>query len=553
MIEKFFDIGIETVKFVHWLRPVFMTSAAAPSRVLPAKKGTRPAPDRFRFDRRASGLLMHPTSLPGPHGSGDVGPAAHAFIDFLAQARQRWWQMLPVGPPGPPPGNGPYGSTSAFAGSVWLISPELLHEDGLLDRSDLTRAPRASEHVVNYPAIYRHRGKLLRRAFARFESDLARHDALHAFREREKSWLDDFALFSALRDHHGGRPWLQWPRDVKLRHPDALARARAALISEIRFHEFCQLAFDQQWSRLRSHAHAKNVGLIGDIPIFVALDSCDVWAHTPLFMLDRSGRPKYVSGAPPDDFCPDGQLWGHPQYQWDVHRGTSFAWWVARFASMMRRFDGVRIDHFLGFLRAWAVPAGAKTARRGTWLPGPGGAVFDAVRKELGDVAIIAEDLGVLTPQAAALRDKMRFPGMRVMQFGFGRGGEYHLPHRYPRRAVAYTGTHDNNTTAGWFADLVQRNGHVGSALSAERDKALEYLEANTASRVPWQMIRAAMASVADTVIFPVQDLLALGQEARMNVPGIAAGQWQWRLPAGKLTSALASRLRRMTELYERT
>jgi 4-alpha-glucanotransferase len=527
-----------------------MNSASAPSRARRATPRRSAAP--FRFDRRASGLLMHPTSLPGPHGSGDLGPAAHAFIDFLAQARQRWWQMLPVGPPGPPPGNGPYGSTSAFAGSVWLISPDLLREDGLLDRADLTSVPRASEHAVNYRAMYRHRGRLLRRAFARFERDRARHDALDAFRAREKSWLDDFTLFSALRDHLDGRPWLRWPRDVKLRQPQALARARGALAAEIRFHEFCQLAFDQQWLRLRAHTHANRVGLIGDIPIFVALDSCDVWAHPALFMLDRSGRPQYVSGAPPDDFCPDGQLWGHPQYRWDAHRASGFAWWVARFASMMRRFDGVRIDHFLGFLRAWAVPAGARTARRGTWLAGPGGAIFDAVRKALGDVPIIAEDLGVLTPAAAALRDRMRFPGMRVMQFGFGAGGEYHLPHRYPRRAVAYTGTHDNNTTAGWFADLVRRNGHPGSALSAERDKAMKYLEASNAAHVPWQMIRAAMASVADTVIFPVQDLLGLGEEARMNVPGVAAGQWQWRLPPGKLTPALASRLRRITELYER-
>ena len=513
---------------------------------------TRPRRGPFRFDRRASGVLLHPTSLPGPHGCGDVGPAAFAFIDFLAAAGQRWWQMLPVGPPGAPPGNGPYGSYSAFAGSPWLISPEVLRDDGFLDDADLAGGPGFADAAVNYRAMYRHRARLLRRAFARFAQDARRRDALDAFRQRERGWLDDFTLFSTIKAQHGGRAWLTWPRDLKLRLPAALATAQREFADEIRFHAFCQFAFDQQWARLRAYGHMKGVGLIGDIPIFVGLDSSDVWSNPDLFLLDADGRPTFLSGVPPDDFCADGQRWGHPQYDWTAHRRTNFAWWIARFASMMARFDGVRIDHFLGFLRAWGIPARARSARRGTWLPGPGRALFDAVKAALGDVPIIAEDLGVLTPEAAALRDRFKFPGMRVMQFGFGPGGDYHLPHRYPRRAVAYTGTHDNNTTAGWFADLVRRNGHAGSAITAEREKVMHYLKAPRSRSVPWQMIRAAMASVADTVICPVQDILGLGEEARMNVPGIAADQWKWRLPPGRLTPALAARLRTLMELYDR-
>lgn len=506
----------------------------------------------FRFDRRASGILLHPTSLPGPHGHGDLGPGAHAFVEFLARAGQRWWQMLPIGPPGGPPGNSPYTAYSAFAGSEWLISPQRLHEDGLLDRGDLTGGGAFDDRHVDYVAAIRHRSKLLRRAFMNFERDRARHEPFEAFCDAQRNWLDDFTLFSALKDHYGGRPWLAWPHDVKLRRAPAVHRARRELARETRFHAFCQFCFDRQWSQLREHCAEQQIGLIGDIPIFVGLDSSDVWANRGLFLLDASGKPTYLSGAPPDDFCADGQLWGHPQYRWDAHLRTDFAWWVSRFASMLHRFDGVRIDHFLGFLRTWGVPARAKTARRGRWLPGPGKAIFDAVKRALGDVPIIAEDLGLLTPEAAALRDRCRFPGMRVMQFGFGPGGDYHLPHRYPVRAVAYTGTHDNNTTAGWFADLAQCNGDPGSATAAELQKVMRYLRAGSAASVSWEMIRAVMGSVADTVIFPLQDVLNLGGDARMNVPGAADDNWRWRVPPGRLTPQVANRLRQLAELYDR-
>ncbi len=511
------------------------------------KRSKQPA--RQGFDRRASGILLHPTSLPGPHGSGDIGPEAIAFVDFLAAAGQRWWQMLPVGPPGIP-GNSPYTSCSAFAGSVWLISPQGMCNEGLLEDADLKPKGRLNATEVDYPAMYHHRGNLLRRAFAKFQKSDSLHGAFDTFCREHRGWLDDFVLFSALKDHFGGREWLAWPPDVKLRRARALERVRRELAEKIRFHAFCQFIFDRQWSRLREHCRAKDVGLIGDIPIFVGLDSSDVWANPELFLLDRSARPTFLSGAPPDDFCVDGQLWGHPQYDWDVHRKTRFAWWAARFESLMHRFDGVRIDHFLGFNRTWGVPRGSKTARKGTWLPGPGKAIFDAIRAALGDVPIIAEDLGALTDEAADLRDQCKFPGMRVMQFGFGPGGDYHLPHRYPRRCVAYTGTHDNNTTGGWFAEIAARNGNPAAA--AEREKTLRYLKASGAAQVPSEMIRTIMMSVADTVIVPVQDVLNLGADARMNMPGTADDNWTWRLAPNKLTGSVAQRLRTLTELFDR-
>jgi 4-alpha-glucanotransferase len=331
-----------------------------------------------------------------------------------------------------------------------------------------------------------------------------------------------------------------------------LKDARDNLTGEIRYHQFVQFIFQRQWDELHQHCRDKSIGLIGDIPIFVALDSADVWANPKLFLLDKSGRPTVVSGCPPDCFNCDGQLWGHPHYNWAEHRRTKFAWWVQRFESMMQRFDAVRIDHFLGFHRAWAVAARAKTARRGKWLAGPGEELFRAVTRVLGKVPVIAEDLGAVTDEALALRDTFAFPGMRVMQFGFGEGGQYHLPHNFPPRCVAYTGTHDNDTVHGWFKQLAQNNGHVGSDHSKERDKALRYLGLRDARQIHWSMIQSAMQSSAETVIFPVQDVLGLGSEARMNTPGVAQQQWRWRMREGALTPPLANRLKELTQLFDR-
>ncbi len=497
--------------------------------------------------RRTSGILLHPTSLPGRHGSGDLGPAAHRFIDFLAAAGQSWWQMLPIGPPGAAPGFSPYSSYSAFAGSPYLISLDLLVEDGLL-KSTETSPTRTVRGGVDLELVFAFRDARLRRAFERSKDD----EAFDEFRARHASWLDDFALFSALKRHFNGRSWLQWDKDLRLRHRVAIFDARRTLADEIRYHQFVQYLFDRQWNDLRARARDKMIGLIGDIPIFVALDSADVWANPKLFLLDRTGKPTVVSGCPPDEFCPSGQLWGHPHYDWNEHRRTKFEWWVRRFKSMLHRFDAVRIDHFLGFNRAWAVPARARTARTGHWLPGPREELFNAVTKAIGKVPVIAEDLGAVTKEALALRDKFRFPGMRVMQFGFGVGGESNLPHHYPRRCVAYTGTHDNDTAVGWFNNLARLNGRAPASVSAEREKAMKYLNVRDAKQIHWDMIRAAMLSPADTVIFPVQDILGLGGEARMNVPGVAENNWRWRFGERDLTPAIARRLRELADISDR-
>ena len=388
----------------------------------------------------------------------------------------------------------------------------------------------------------------LRKAFERAAAD----DEFDAFCASSRPWLDDFALFNALKHHFNGHSWLKWRSDFRSRLRGAMREARQSLAHEIRYHQFVQYLFDRQWINLRERAHDKQIGLIGDIPIFVALDSADVWANPKLFLLDKSGKPTVVSGCPPDDFCPAGQLWGHPHYDWAEHRRTRFAWWVRRFESMLSRFDAVRIDHFLGFNRAWAVAASARTARKGTWLPGPREELFNAVNTAIGRVPVIAEDLGAVTKEALALRDRFRFPGMRVMQFGFGAGGEFNLPHNYPRRCVVYTGTHDNDTAVGWFRNLNRLNGRAPAPVSAERDKALKYLNVRDVKQIHWDMIRAAMLSPADTVIFPLQDVLGLGTEARMNVPGVAENNWRWRFDDGDLTPSLAMKLKEFSALSDR-
>jgi 4-alpha-glucanotransferase len=454
--------------------------------------------------------------------------------------------MLPIVPPGAKPGYSPYSSTSAFAGSPFLINLELLARDGLLDRRDLA-APAAVAR--GDPEVTQHfRLAKLRAAFERFASQKKHHADFDAFRARTRDWLDDFALFSAIKEAENDRAWTEWPRELRLRLRAGIDRAKQKLADEIRFHQFVQFLFDRQWTALHAYARGKNVGLIGDIPIFVALDSADVWANPTLFHLDKSGRPSVVSGCPPDAFCCDGQLWGHPHYNWPVHRRTNFDWWVRRFRSMLHNFDAVRIDHFLGFYQAWAVPARAATAKAGRYVPGPADDIFRAVRRALGDVPIIAEDLGHVVPGALALRDRWGLPGMRVMQFGFGPEGQYHLPHTYDPRVVAYTGTHDNDTTVGWFKSLASGNGQARE----QRDKVIQYVGARGAGNVHWAMIKSAMLSVADTVIFPVQDVLGLDNRARMNTPGVEAHNWRWRMRAGALTPALARRLKGLTELSDR-
>jgi 4-alpha-glucanotransferase len=484
---------------------------------------------------RAAGVLLHPTSLPGPFGGGDCGPEAYRFADTLAAAGLRWWQMLPITPPGPAPEFSPYSSQSAFAGSPWLVSPMMLCRQGLLTGRDLAAAGPATNGRIDFPRLRQVRGDLLRKAYANI-NHLSRPDRqeLIYFHSENNVWLDDYALFAALKDRYGQRPWTQWPQPLRLRNDAALAEARQKLAESIAFHRFVQWLFDRQWAALKRYCNQHGIGLIGDIPIFVSHDSADVWTHRELFLLDSTGRPTVVSGYPADPFSPRGQRWGHPHYRWAAHQSSGFAWWMARFERTLRQFNAVRIDHFLGFHHVWAVPAKSKNGIHGRWLKAPGAALFAALGKRHPRAPIIAEDLGKPTPRAIELRDKHGFPGMRVLQFAFG-GDDHHLPDTYVPHCVAYTGTHDNQTIIGWLEDQkISGNGTLARAMACV---------GGNGSQPHWDFIRALSASVANTVIVPMQDVLGLGAEHRMNIPGVLKGNWGWRM-TGHLPAGVISRLR---------
>lgn len=490
---------------------------------------------------RASGILLHVTSLPGPHGCGDLGPEAHRFLDFLAETGQRWWQMLPVGPPGRAPGFSPYDSASAFAGSPWLVSLLELAREGWLSRRDLRPGRPLAARAVDFPATLRFREARLREAFASFQRGRGeRSREFREFCEREADWLEDFALFMALRRETGGRPWPEWEPGLRRRERSALRAARARLAGEVAGHRFVQFEFDRQWRALRAHARRLGLGLIGDLPIFVAHDSADVWSHPELFQLDSRGRPRQVSGYPPDRFNRQGQRWGHPQYAWARHCATGFRWWVRRFQRMFELFDTVRVDHFLGFTRTWSIPAHAPTARHGHWVKSPGAALFTAVERHLGRQPMIAEDLGHVTAADIRLRDAFGLVPMRIIQFGFGPdpGAEEHLPHAWPPRTAAYSGNHDTDTLVGWFQSLGAR----------DRRRVLAYCGGTTATAAP-ALLRTLMASPANLVMVPMQDVLGLDSRARMNVPGTLEGNWRWRMPRGRLAAA-ARRWRSFTHAF---
>jgi 4-alpha-glucanotransferase len=508
------------------------------------------------LDRRTSGLLLHPTSLPSKHGIGDLGAEARTFIDFLASAEQSWWQMLPVTPPSW--GDSPYTSVSAFAGNPLLVDLRGLVADGLLTEPE-TRLPSPPGERVDYGWVWEHKRPLLDRAFSRFKGALEHRSSVRESYEKylkqEKKWLDDYALFMALHQSQGHKAWTEWPKPLRDREKEALKSARQELAPLIEYHCFVQWAFDKQWAELKRYAADHGVSLLGDLPIFVALDSADVWAHRGIFKLDPDGKPKVVAGVPPDYFSADGQLWGNPLYDWEALEERDFDWWIDRISSLLGRFDAVRIDHFIGFYRAWHVPAGAPNAREGEWVAGPRARFFKRVRKHLGELPIVAEDLGAVTPEVWELRDRFAFPGMRVLQFGFGGPSDSeHLPHTYVQNAVVYTGTHDNDTTVGWWRSLstkMAQGGAEGHGAAHARAHAVEYLGGEP-EKIHWAMIRLAMMSPANTAIFPVQDLLGLGGEARMNVPGVAGGNWSWRLAQGALDPSTAGELRRLVRLYGR-
>lgn len=507
----------------------------------------------MRF-RRASGILLHPTSLPGPFGIGDLGPAAYAFADFLEQAGQSLWQVLPLGPTGY--GDSPYACYSAFAGNTLLISPEMLVADGLLPRTEIAGLNSLPEGRVDFELVHARKDALLQKAFAAFRKseDSELRVAFETFRQSAADWLDDYALFRALKDDHGGSAWNEWAPDLVRRDSGSLAKARERLHAEIEAQRFYQFLFSRQWFALKSYCNERGIKIIGDLPIFVAHDSADVWTSPEQFKLDNDGRPVVVAGVPPDYFSATGQLWGNPLYNWQRMLGDGFKWWIKRVAATLHVVDIVRIDHFRGFAACWEIPGGDKTAERGRWVEAPGHELFMAIRSALGSqLPIIAEDLGVITPDVVELRDAFAFPGMRILQFAFSSDKKnIDLPHNYVPNVVAYTGTHDNDTTIGWFRSVAGA-GSTRDAEQIERERkfCLAYLDSN-GKEIHWDFIRAVQASVADTAVVPLQDLLGLGTEARMNLPNSTEGNWSWRFRAEALTAGISDRLRSLTELYGR-
>ena len=494
------------------------------------------------YIRRESGILLHPTSLPGPHGIGDLGADARSFVDFLAASGQRLWQVLPLGPTGY--GNSPYAARSAIAGNPLLISLDLLGKEGLLSPRELAEAPSFPSDRVDYEAVAAFKLPLLRLAHSRIVDGTVpeQQSPFRDFCLQNASWLEDFALFMALEEAHHGAPWQEWESGAATRRPGALEALRRDLADAIDFHRFAQFQFYRQWRVLKRYANDRAVRIIGDIPIFVALQSADVWSRPELFHLDDAGFPTLVAGVPPDYFSRTGQRWGNPLYRWNILEREHYGWWVDRFRAALTQVDLIRIDHFRGFQAFWEVPASHKTAERGRWVEGPGETLFRAVEQQLGALPVIAEDLGLITPEVEALRLKLGYPGMKVLHFAFDSDARNpYLPHNYERRCVVYTGTHDNDTTLGWFQSRSAR----------ERAAILRYLGTD-GSDMPWDLIRLAFASVADVAIVPLQDVLGLGTWARMNLPGQADGNWTWRLAPGQLKPEHADRLKELASTYGR-
>jgi 4-alpha-glucanotransferase len=507
--------------------------------------GDRASQSPFPTGYRASGVLLHVTSLPSPYGIGDVGPTALAWIDRLHEAGQTCWQALPLGPTGY--GNSPYQSLSSFAGNWLLISPEALIEDGLLKASDAA-GHSFSNTVVDYDAIISFKLRLVEKVSANFNARAGEELklAFETFRAQQAHWLDDYALFRALKIRHHGAPYLDWPTEIVARSPAALEKAKRELAKEMDQVRLAQFLLFRQGEKLKEHAHAKGVRLIGDLPFFVSPDSSDVWAHPELFQLDQQHRPRFVGGVPPDYFSSEGQFWGNPVYNWDALSQAGYRWCIDRVRALLAHVDLIRLDHFRGFAAAWHIPAGAATARSGQWVQGPGAEFFRAVQRELGTLPFIAEDLGIITPDVRALLDQFHLPGTRVLQFAFdGDPGNPYLPHNYSLNCVAYTGTHDNNTTRGWFEELPD----------AQRQNLWHYLKRppGRSGEAAASLIRLAWSSVAALALAPLQDVLNLAADARMNIPGRAEGNWRWRSSEEMLSHSAFEWLSDLTKTSNRS
>ena len=522
---------------------ITLETGTQPEKITTGKKrGRKPAVKKVRT--RYSGILVHPTSFPSPYGIGDLGPGAYEFIDFLEETDQHLWQVLPLGPTGY--GDSPYQGFSAFAGQPLIISPDWLMDKGLLKKEDLEDIPEWEPERVDYGSAIHYKTGLLKKAWAAYcaEPDKALKRGFNAFRKAESRWLEDYALFMACKDYHNGRCWLEWEEEIRV--PDEKAKKKWAkmLKDSVDYYCFIQFIFEKQWSELKAYAHEKDIQIVGDIPIFVALDSAEVWANKNLFQLDTKGYPTCVAGVPPDYFSATGQLWGNPLYDWDAHAETSYEWWIARVKRQLTLTDYLRIDHFRGFEAYWSVPAKHKTAIRGKWVKGPGADLFHAIKNELGnDLPIWAEDLGVITPEVEALRDELGFPGMKVLQFGYGDiDDRKYIPCYYTdSNCICYTGTHDNDTTMGWYAEQKE----------IIRDRVRRY--GNTdGNMVSYDFIRMCMGSIAKYAIFPIQDLFLMGSEARMNTPGVAAANWAFRYASEELTEERKEWLKMTTKLFGR-
>ena len=493
---------------------------------------------------RSSGILFHPTSLPGKYGIGTLGKEAYAFIDFLKKSRQKLWQIFPLGPTGY--GDSPYQSFSSFAGNPYLIDFDLLIEAHLLSEEDLRDVFFGdNEEYIDYGAIYNQKYPLLRKAYENFKSsdNHEMRENLEHFKRENASWLNDYSLYISLKNHFNGLPWNEWAHDIKNREHGAMEHYKNELADDIEYHNFIQFLFFKQWGDVKRYANENGIKIIGDIPIFVAADSSDAWANPEIFLFDEERKPVKVAGVPPDYFSATGQLWGNPLYNWQKLKETNYSWWVERVRANLSTCDIIRIDHFRGFEAYWAVPYGDDTAINGQWEPGPGIDLFNAIKSQLGELPIIAEDLGLMTQGVIDLREATGFPGMKILGFAFDSGEENdYLPHTYTKNCVVYTGTHDNDTLIGWFQ----------KAKEEDRQFARDYLNSRSDDEIHWDAIRGAWSSVANMAISPVQDFLGLGSEARINTPGVAAGNWQWRLKHGVLTDELAERIAKLTKVYSR-
>ncbi len=499
----------------------------------------------MQFERSA-GILLHPTSLPSKFGIGDFGRDAYRFIDFLAETKQKLWQILPLGPTSF--GDSPYQCLSAFAGNPLLISFEKLIEDKVCSEKILSEVPDFSEEKVIYGDVIEYKFKVLESICEEFKTTKNENiqKSFFEFCESEKSWLDEYALFVALKDYYEGKPWNEWEKDISQRKESAIKHFKKILKDEIEFHKFIQFFFFNQWLELKSYANSKGIKIIGDLPIFVAFDSADVWVNRHLFEVSEDGIPLFIAGVPPDYFSPTGQRWGNPHYKWDLMEKDDYKWWRERISSLLKMTDIIRIDHFRGFYNYWKIPGDAPTAEKGEWVLGPGEKFFSTIEKYFGNKPpIIAEDLGKLVPEVYDLRDKFGFPGMKILQFAFGTNGEKKfLPHNFIRNCVVYTGSHDNDTTLGWW-NSIQNDG------TDTKDFFLDYTGSN-GEDICKDMIRLAYSSIADIVIIPLQDFLRLGSEARMNFPGRPNGNWSWRFKWNQINDGLTEEIKRFVDIFER-